>query len=671
MLQEGQEIAGYRLLRKIGEGGMGQVFLADQLRLRRQVAIKLVNLDVKPGAESGDAEPAEELTREATALMALEHPHILSLYDAGREGDLAYLVMPYVPEGSLQEALRPGPRQQLQLPLAPGEALIYVEQAAAALQHAHDRNFIHRDVKPANFLIRPISRSTGSGRGVKRLHLFLADFGLSKFLAYSSNTTHLSGTPTYMAPEQFQGHAVPASDQYALAVLFYYLLTGDLPYRGSPVELMFHHLSDPPPSPAALVKDIPESLASVVQRGMAKTPEERYASVASMAEAAREALIAAGMVPSQDSYPAIAAVRPADLQSEQPRDSKPEAISEQPKGSKPDVALAPTAVLGSSEKDPAATISTDDQATARVPAEVSQPAAPAAPAESSLPTLPAAPQEPRKPTRDEGSSAERGTRRPGMKIALAALIAIVALGAIFGSGLIFHVGPFQTNTPIAQSTRAPTAGPTATSTPGLTPTGTQAAPTQVPPGSILNSILAQKAFYTVDLTQGSGPWDGPTQLNTKAPDDLRTPSGAVRLTNGIITYNAQTFPTPLAIAVDLQAASDQQFYILLDTTNGSGAHLYYRLQLTNNAQPQAAYSSDNHTFTTAGTGASVNTTWTDGRTHTLIFVLDGTRLLFYLDGQSLVDAPIPQPDPSAKLILASLDLAVITGIRAYHVPQAG
>jgi len=211
VVQDGQEIAGYKLIKKVGEGGMGQVFLAEQIRLRRQVAIKLVHLDVKP--EGGGAEPADELTREAEALMALEHPNILSLYDAGRSEDTAYLVMPYIPEGSLQDALRPGPRQQLQLPLAPGEALLYVEQAAAALQYAHDRNFVHRDVKPANFLIRTLSRTTSGGRNTKRLHLFLADFGLSKFLAYSSNTTHLSGTPTYMAPEQFQGHATTASDQ--------------------------------------------------------------------------------------------------------------------------------------------------------------------------------------------------------------------------------------------------------------------------------------------------------------------------------------------------------------------------------------------------------------------------------------------------------------------------
>ena len=354
MLQAGQEIAGYKLLKKVGEGGMGQVFLAEQLRLHRQVAVKLVNLDVKPDVPEGSVEPADELTREAEALMALEHPNILSLYDAGRDGDTAYLVMPYIPEGSLQDALRSGPRQQLQLPLAPADALIYIEQAAAALQYAHDRNFIHRDVKPANFLIRSLSRTTGSGRGTKRLHLFLADFGLSKFLAYSSNTTHLSGTPTYMAPEQFQGRAVPASDQYSLAILFFYLLTGELPYRGTPVELMFHHLSDTPPSVAKYAAGIPESLVSVVQRGMGKNPDERFPSVTAMAEAARDALVSAGIMVSQDSA-ALPAVRPSDLSSDKLPDSRPNAL------------LEPTAVLEDSHTTPAKTVITDDLATARGP----------------------------------------------------------------------------------------------------------------------------------------------------------------------------------------------------------------------------------------------------------------------------------------------------------------
>ncbi len=647
MAQDGQEIAGYKLIKKVGEGGMGQVFLAEQLRLRRQVAIKLVHLDVKPDDGS---EPADDLTREAEALMALEHPNILSLYDAGRSEDTAYLVMPYLPEGSLQDALRPGPRQQLQLPLAPGEALMYVEQAAAALQYAHDRNFVHRDVKPANFLIRSLSRTTSGGHSTRRLHLFLADFGLSKFLAYSSNTTHLSGTPTYMAPEQFQGHATQASDQYSLAILFFYLLTGDLPYRGSPVELMFHHLSDAPPSPASRVEGIPESLASVIQRGMAKTPEERYPSVTAMAEAAREALIAAGLMVSQESLPVVAAVRPSDLQAP---NSNPKSTS-----------LEPTATPESSTES-AATVSTDDLATSRGPAPAAAAAAhaPVKPAEHDLPTIAGKsdegslptiaidePKSPARPTRDGGSAAP-GQRNRGMVVGLSVLVAIVLIGAILGGGAAFQLGPFHKNTVIV-----PTATPIPT-------------PTTVPASALLTAILANKPVYTVDLTQGNGPWDGPAPLNPNAFRYLHTPSGQVQLTNGIITYVGHTFTTPLAMALDVQASSDSEFYILLDTKNASsGAQIYYRVELTKSSPPVAAHSTNNSSFTTDGK-ATQNTDWADGSTHTLIMVLDGTRLLFYQDGQNLIDTTIPAPAPSTTLTLASAQFAIISNIRQYAIPS--
>jgi serine/threonine protein kinase len=659
--QDGQEIAGYKLIKKVGEGGMGQVFLAEQLRLRRQVAIKLVHLDVKP--DDGSTEPADELTREAEALMALEHPNILSLYDAGRSEDTAYLVMPYIPEGSLQDALRPGPRQQLHLPLPPGEALLYIEQAAAALQYAHDRNFIHRDVKPANFLIRSLSRTTGSGRGHKRLHLFLADFGLSKFLAYSSNTTHLSGTPTYMAPEQFQGHATPASDQYSLAILFFYLLTGDLPYRGSPVELMFHHLSDAPPSPSSRVEGIPESLAKVIQRGMAKTPEERYPSVSAMAEAAHEALVEAGLQVSQESVP-LSAVRPSDLQVP---------------NSNPPVSLGPTATLEPPTITPAATVTTDDLVTSRGSAPQSAKAAPVTPAESSFSNLPTVAgksdqgslptiaigdsKPPARPASDAGS-APAARRSRGMVIGLSVLAAIIIIGAILGSGIALQLGPFHKNTPVAQATQAPTATPTRAPTTTSIPS-----PTAIPASDLLNAILAPGAKEKVDLTQGAGPWDGPNPLIPNAFTQLLTPSGAVQLTNGIITYSDHTFPTPLAMAVDVQASGGQEFYIELDTKDAAGGMVSYRVTIKNNAPPVAAYSTDGTTYTTVGTGSSTNTTWANGQTHTMIVVLEKARLVFYLDGTALVDATLSQaPKPNATLVLAAGPHAQITGIRRYTIP---
>src|SRR5579859_721969 len=654
MVHDGQEIAGYRLIKKIGEGGMGQVFLAEQLRLHRQVAIKLVYLDVKPETPSSFVEPAAELTREAQALMALEHPHILALYDTGRDGDTAYLVMPYLPDGSLQDALRPGPHQQLQLPLPPGEALIYIEQAAAALQYAHDRNFIHRDVKPANFLVRSLSQTTKGERTVKRLHLFLADFGLSKFLAYSTVTKHVSGTPTFMAPEQFQGRAGPASDQYALAVLLYYLLTGDLPYRGSPIELMFHHLNDPPPAPSSRLPSLPAALDRVVQRGMAKNPETRHPSVMSLAEAAREALVAAGLAPSQDSYPALPAVRVADLQSET---SSPQASA--PPKLEP-IALAPSETMRAGADAPAVQSSPGGSASMQpresvLPTVISHGEVVPAPAqgrESSLPTLPSLGDfvpPPRAPGAEPPS--EGRPRRRGGLVALVALVAVVLVGAVFGGGYIFLAGQHHT------------AG-----RPSPTPTATRA-PTAIPADVLLSRTLAQGPLYQVDMTQGSGQWDGPFPLKPNAFYNIHTPGDAVIFQNARITFNARTFQPPLAVALELKAGADQEFDLVLETTDGSGAPLAYQVHLLSGAPPQAGHSVGNSAYTVDGVGAAVNTAWNNGSSHTLILLLDGTRLLFYLNQQVLLHTQVPLPGAALKLTLASTNQATVTSIKFYSVPS--
>jgi serine/threonine protein kinase len=668
VLQEGQELAGYRLRRMIGEGGMGQVFLAEQLRLGRQVAMKVVRLDAKGEALAGTTSPAEELTREAQALMALEHPHILPLYDTGREGNLAYLVMPYIPEGSLQEVLRPGPRQRLQLPLPPGEALLYLEQAASALQYAHDRNVIHRDVKPANFLVRLLTRSHAQNQTINRLHLFLADFGLSKFLTYSTNTTHLSGTPTYMAPEQFEGHAGQASDQYSLAILFYYLLTGDLPFRGSPVELMFKHLHEPPPAAHTRVEGLPAALAGVIQRGMAKTPEERYPSVSALAEAARDALVKAGLVPPHDSFPAIAAVRVsesvpsvAERPLEQPMKEKPaKADWEAAPGTS--AVPEPIALPEVSLSEPVG-LPVDALATTKDIAEASTQASLEQRHRSSLPTIPMEkPHRPRQPAKNPEGSAPTRPRRRGRMTVLVGLVAIVVIGGVFSASLVFqqHKG----GSPVVQATHTATLGPATATATSLAPTATV-----IPPATILNSILATSPTATVDLTQGDGQWDD-TPFNTTGFHSIHTPTGVLDIVNTKATYNKQTFSAPLAVAVDLHAGSDQEFDIFLDSTDGSGNHQAYDLKLAKGAPPEVDLSTDGKTFAAGPKGTTTNDTWADGGTHKLMLVVDGARLLFCIDSVNLLDTHVPLPKTTVALTLGTLNEAFVTGITIYAVPQS-
>jgi hypothetical protein len=259
---------------------MGEVYLAEQVSLKRQVAIKLVRPEVETAASG--ANPAERFAREAQAIAAMEHPHILPVYDFGEQSGLAYLVMAYAPNGSLQEALTPGhPSFRFGLPLSLELAGVVVDQAARALQHAHDRGVLHRDVKPANFLMG--AGSPGS------IHLLLADFGLAKFTSGAANSAVYSGTAAYSAPEQIQRQALPASDQYSLAAMVYLLLTGQLPFQGGLLEVVTKQLAVPAPPMRAISPAIPAEVDEAVLRALAKNPGDRWPSVIVFAAAYREA----------------------------------------------------------------------------------------------------------------------------------------------------------------------------------------------------------------------------------------------------------------------------------------------------------------------------------------------------------------------------------------------
>ncbi|HEY7356090.1 MAG TPA: protein kinase [Ktedonobacterales bacterium] len=278
---EGKIIGGCRIIRQLGGGGMGEVFLAEQVSLKRQVAIKLVRPEVEAAA-AGGASLMERFAREAQAIAAMEHPHILPVYDFGEQDGLAYLVMAYAPNGSLQQALTPGhPAFRFGLPLSLDLAGVMLDQAAQALQHAHDRGVLHRDVKPANFLMGAGPPGT--------VHLLLADFGLAKFTSGAANSAVYSGTAAYSAPEQIQRQALPASDQYSLAAMLYLLLTGRLPFQGGLLEIVSQQLASPVPALRGVNPTIPAEVDEVILRALAKRPEDRWPSVIVFAAAYREA----------------------------------------------------------------------------------------------------------------------------------------------------------------------------------------------------------------------------------------------------------------------------------------------------------------------------------------------------------------------------------------------
>lgn len=282
----GHALGNCLLQRLLGRGGMGAVYLAQQARPRRQVAVKVL----MPGILMETRSRAEFLTRfrrEADAVAALDHINIMPVYEYGEQDDLAYIVMPYATGGTLRSRLE----QKGKLPL--DETLSIVEQAASALDCAHAQGIVHRDLKPGNILFHADGR------------VLLADFGLAKIIkdvseldvdgtsaAALTSTGTIVGTPEYLSPEQGTGHPIDyRSDVYSLGVVLFHMLTGRVPFTGnSPVAVAIKHTLENPPVPSHIDPTIPSSVDAVILKALEKKPEQRYASAGEMAYALRTAL---------------------------------------------------------------------------------------------------------------------------------------------------------------------------------------------------------------------------------------------------------------------------------------------------------------------------------------------------------------------------------------------
>jgi serine/threonine protein kinase len=277
----------YRRSRLLGSGGMGEVHLMEDTRVNRQVAIKVIRSESSAYTDQKRMQDAARLfQREAKAIAALEHPHILPLYDFGEEVleeiTITYMVMPFCADGSLAGWLK---QRNNAARLTPQDIAHAVEQAADALQYAHDQQVIHLDVKPSNFLLR------SNKKNFDRPTLLLADFGIARsFTTVSNSSRTIRGTPTSMAPEQWSGSPVPATDQYALAVMTYEMLVGRPPFVGSMEQLMYRHFAVAAPSPSSFNPQLPEAIDSVLLRALAKKPEERFPSITDFASAFSEAV---------------------------------------------------------------------------------------------------------------------------------------------------------------------------------------------------------------------------------------------------------------------------------------------------------------------------------------------------------------------------------------------
>ncbi len=251
---EGSTLGRYELRRRVAQGGMAEVYLGYDRRVRRQVAIKVLY--------GRDESFVRRFEREASAVGTLSHDHILPLYDFGEQRPWYYLVMPYVEGGTLREYLFK--RKQLMLE----EAASFLDQIASALQYAHEHGVVHRDVKPSNILLR------------RDGYAYLVDFGLAKAIMGAESLTSIEammGTPEYMAPEQSNGINDYRSDIYSLGVILYQMLTGSVPFMAdSPVAVSLKHIQVKPTPPRELNAKIPASIEEVILKALAKDPNERY-----------------------------------------------------------------------------------------------------------------------------------------------------------------------------------------------------------------------------------------------------------------------------------------------------------------------------------------------------------------------------------------------------------
>ena len=272
------ELGGYRIEALIGRGGMGVVYRAEDLRLGRKVALKLLTPDL--AENEGFRERFESESRLAAAI---DHPHIIPLYEAGDAEGLLFLTMRYVDGIDLKALL------ERDAPLALQQALAIVAQVGGALDAAHARGLVHRDVKPANVLV-----DSTTGMDVA-FHCYLTDFGLTKDTSQNKGLTgtgQFVGTIAYVAPEQIEGTTQgPATDQYALGCVLYECLTGHPPFeRPTELDVMWAHLGEDPPLVSELRPDLPPGLDGVLTRALSKAPEDRHASCSAMVAAARETI---------------------------------------------------------------------------------------------------------------------------------------------------------------------------------------------------------------------------------------------------------------------------------------------------------------------------------------------------------------------------------------------
>lgn len=277
----GEEFAGYRVEAVLGRGGMGIVYRAEHIALERKVALKLLSESL-----SEDDAFRQRFIRESKLAASMDHPNIIPIYEAGEHDGLLYISMRYVDGSDLKQIIRTHGILDAAI------SLLLLEQVASALDSAHARGLVHRDVKPHNMLI-------ATPAGLASDHVYLSDFGLAKQVSSRTEVTAsgtFMGTIDYVAPEQIEGKEIDKRiDIYSLGCVLFECLTGTVPFQGdTDVAIAHGHVADPPPSICEMRRDLPSGLDKVLSTALAKNPDDRYQSGGELISAARTVLEAAG-----------------------------------------------------------------------------------------------------------------------------------------------------------------------------------------------------------------------------------------------------------------------------------------------------------------------------------------------------------------------------------------
>jgi serine/threonine protein kinase len=300
----GTQIAGFRIESVLGRGGMSVVYVAEQVRLGRRVALKVLTTEL-----AWDEQFRERFVRESQIAAAIDHPNIIPIYDAGEDDGLLYIAMRFVEGPDLKEVLKRGI-------VGVGRTIFLIEQIASALDAAHANSLVHRDVKPGNILLEETTD-----------HAYLTDFGVAKQTTARglTSTGHFLGTVEYAAPEQIEGGPVDArTDVYALGCVLYECLTSSPPFAHGTEHAVLHaHLVDPPPSVTRIRPELPHAFDGVIATALAKDPAERFLSCGELVHAARNAASGASrrVEAARPPAPTIASVETPPAQPPPPADS--------------------------------------------------------------------------------------------------------------------------------------------------------------------------------------------------------------------------------------------------------------------------------------------------------------------------------------------------------------